>query len=75
MADFHPVCPKCDQLMDCGHIPDVSHGDVLQSGWMPGLPERRRFFGGIKHDAKKQMPLAAYRCPACGYVELYARPT
>jgi hypothetical protein len=74
MADFHPRCPKCDQTMDRGHLPDVAHDQILQSSWAPGEPVPRRFFGGIKYHADALIPLSAYRCPACGYVELYARP-
>jgi Domain of unknown function (DUF6487) len=74
MADFHPVCPKCDKPMECGHVPDIGHGQILPSSWAPGAPAWRRFLRGIKYDADKQMPLIAYRCPTCGYVELYARP-
>lgn len=73
MADFHPRCPKCDQVMARGHIPDMAHGQVLEAGWAPGLPEPRRFIGGIKYDADALVPLHAYRCAGCGYVELYAR--
>ena len=74
VADFHPQCPKCEKFMDRGHLPDVSHGTVLQSSWAPGEAERRRFFGGIKYHAGNLIPLSAYRCPGCGYVEFYARP-
>lgn len=74
MADFHPRCPKCDQSMDRGHIPDVAHGVVLPSGWAPGDPETRRFMGGIKYRKEGMIPFSAYRCPRCGLVEFYARP-
>jgi ribosomal protein S27AE len=74
MADFQPICPKCGKAMERGHVPDVTHGQVLQSRWSRGDPEPRRFHGGIKWEADEQIPLAAYRCPACGYVEFYARP-
>ena len=74
MADFHPSCPKCDKLMDRGHLPDATHGSVLVGGWAPGEPERRRWVGGIKYDANEVIPMSAYRCPSCGFVELYARP-
>ena len=73
MADFHPRCPKCDKLMDRGHIPDAAHGQILQSSWAPGEPEARRFVGGIKYRADEVIPFSAYRCQACGYVEFYAR--
>ena len=74
MGDFHPRCPKCQKPMERGHVPDASHGQVLETSWAPGEPERRRFVGGIKYRAGEVIPVRAYRCPECGYVELYARP-
>jgi hypothetical protein len=74
MPDFHPSCPKCQRSMDPGHLPDIAHGAVRQSSWAPGTAIRQRFFGGIKYNARETIPLNAYRCPRCGYVELYARP-
>ena len=75
MADFHPRCPKCDKLMDRGHLPDAAAGEqVLVGVWAPGEPEPRRIMGGIKYHKDRAVPLTAYRCPACGYVELYAWP-
>jgi hypothetical protein len=57
--------------MEPGHIPDMGHGVILQSSWAAGLPERRRYLGGIKYNKKQQIPMIAYRCTRCGYVELY----
>ena len=74
MADFHPRCPKCEKSMDRGHIPDLAHGAVRPSAWAPGEAVGQGFLGGIKYKAKVTIPLSAYRCSACGYVELYARP-
>jgi Domain of unknown function (DUF6487) len=74
MGDFHPRCPKCEKSMDRGHIPDLAHGAVQQASWAPGEAIARRFLGGIKYEAGETIPLSAYRCPSCGYVELYARP-
>jgi len=71
-ADVHPRCPKCDTPMEPGHIPDAAHGQVLQSCWAPGDPKPRRYIGGIKYNARELIALRAYRCPSCGYVELYA---
>ena len=73
MADFHPKCPKCATLMEEGHVPDVAHSQVLESSWAPGEAQRRRFFWGIRYDRDELIPMSAYRCPTCGYVELYAR--
>ena len=53
-------------------MPDVGYGVVTQSTWSIGLPEKKRFLGGIKYDKKAQIPVIAYRCPRCGLVELYA---
>ena len=65
-------CPKCQRKMEPGHIPDMGHGIILQSSWTQGPPERRRYLGGIKYNKKAQVPIIAYRCTRCGYVELYA---
>jgi hypothetical protein len=75
MADFHPRCPKCDKIMDRGHLPDaLDHASSVLAKWAPGVPEERRFLGGIKVHADDDIPLVAYRCPGCGYVEFYAQP-
>jgi hypothetical protein len=74
MADVQPRCLKCNTPMERGHIPDATHGRVLQSSWAPGEPEARRFIGGIQYRADELISLSAYRCPACGYVEFYALP-
>lgn len=59
MADFHPVCPKYSKIIERGHVPDASHGQVRLSSWAPGEPEVRRFVGGIKY----HHPLMPFRCP------------
>ena len=59
--------------MDPGHIPDLSYGVVMHSSWTPGLPEMRKYVGGIKYNKKTQFPIIAYRCTRCGYIELYAQ--
>ena len=58
--------------MERGHIPDKGRNQVFLTSWAHGEPERQRFFGGIKFRPKEQLPLVAFRCPSCGYVELYA---
>jgi predicted nucleic-acid-binding Zn-ribbon protein len=72
MPEITPRCPKCQKTMERGHVPDVGHGQVVVPGWTQGAPERQRFFGGIKYRPKEQLPLSAFRCPGCGYVEFYA---
>jgi len=74
MADIQTECPKCGKEMERGHVPDAAHGSILQSRWSRGDPEDRRFIGGIKWEPAEQIPLTAYRCSVCGFVEFYARP-
>lgn len=66
-------CPRCQKKMEPGHIPDLGHGVVVQSSWAAGMPRVRRFLGGIVYQKKQIVPMMAYRCPRCGYVELYAK--
>jgi predicted RNA-binding Zn-ribbon protein involved in translation (DUF1610 family) len=73
MAQASFRCPKCQKTMEEGHIPDIGRNRATQSVWSQGHAERYRFFGGIKFKPKEQIPLTAYRCPSCGYVELYAK--
>jgi predicted RNA-binding Zn-ribbon protein involved in translation (DUF1610 family) len=73
MAQGSFRCPKCQKTMEEGHIPDVGRNRATQTAWSHGRAERQRFFGGIKFKPKEQIPLTAYRCPSCGYVELYAK--
>ena len=72
MAQTTPHCPKCQKTMERGHIPEKGRNQVTETGWSPGAPEHQRFLGGIKFRPKEQLPLTAFRCPGCGYVELYA---
>lgn len=74
MGDFRPRCPKCEKSMDRGHVPYLAHGAVHQASWAPGEAVAQRFLGGIKYKAGEAIPLSAYRCPSCGYVEFYAQP-
>lgn len=60
--------------MEEGFVADFGYGQVLKSSWSPGVPEPRRFVGGIKVNADEQIPMTAYRCASCGYVEFYAPP-
>lgn len=65
------ACPKCDSEMVRGWLPDVMYGGIGVGAWAEGEP-RNSFFFGTK-DPKKKIPMAAFRCSQCGYVELFAR--
>lgn len=58
--------------MVMGHIPDYSHVRIELASWMEGPPEISRWLRVLKIGGKKRFALSAYRCPACGKVELYA---
>jgi ribosomal protein S27AE len=75
MVDASKTCPKCNASMMRGHMPDITHGGVVQERWTPGDPEELRFLGmkaGIKSKPKESLPIVAYRCVKCGFLELYA---
>jgi hypothetical protein len=58
--------------MQRGYLPDYARNTVVIASWAPGEPEAGWLFGGIKR-AEDAIPLTAYRCSKCGYVEFYAR--
>jgi ribosomal protein S27AE len=72
MGDTRTTCPKCGSAMDAGYLPDMGHGVVFRSWWNPGIPEIRRFVGGIRWKQKEAVAMTAWRCVKCGFVELYA---
>jgi hypothetical protein len=74
MSETQPTCLKCRGAMERGHVPDSGYGEVLQTRWSRGDPEPRRFIGGIKWRRSEQVPMTAYRCTTCGFVEFYALP-
>ncbi|WP_428306850.1 PF20097 family protein [Lacipirellula sp.] len=64
-------CPKCAGAMEQGFVADLMGplaGDV--SKWNPG-PPKSAFFTLTKR-SYKELPMAAFRCASCGYVEFYA---
>ncbi len=66
------VCPKCQGEMVRGFVADFAHSKVLVSTWVEGPPERS-FWYGTKVPREKCLPIATFRCAACGYLESYAQ--
>jgi hypothetical protein len=59
--------------MDQGFVIDNTDGggrNVTQ--WAAGAP-RKSFWLGTKLPDEELVPIGAYRCSSCGYLELYAR--
>jgi ribosomal protein S27AE len=74
MSDLNPGCPKCQGVMVAGWVPDTTRNRTLQSAWLPGKPEPRESFLGIRWKADQNVPITAFRCANCGYLEFYAKP-
>jgi hypothetical protein len=64
-------CPKCNGRMLRGYIPDANHACTMLIGWVQGSANKS-WIGGIKR-RKGVVPVGAFRCEACGYLEFYAR--
>jgi hypothetical protein len=69
MAQSTIACPKCKQPMQEGYLRE----ETRQSRWYEGPPKRWLGMTMVGW-ATKQLPITAYRCPSCGYLESYARP-
>ena len=67
-------CPKCDGEMEQGFILDALPGGQIASRWAAGVPKKSFWTGikGVPEDAA--IPVGAFRCASCGYLEFYARP-
>jgi hypothetical protein len=77
MSDAAQVlrCAKCQKsVMEAGWIPEATRDGLVQSAWLPGPPEPRHFFFRMPWKKDERIPVRAFRCPKCGYIEFYARP-
>lgn len=72
MTDKTTACPKCQGAMVRGFIPDFAHGAAsFVTSWHEGVPEKS-FWRGTKASSWDGIPIGAFRCSACGYLEFYA---
>ena len=66
-------CPKCQNQMERGFVLDdrgpLANTDAL---WVQGPVVRHKFRQG-EVEAKVTRHIEAFRCTACGYLELYAK--
>jgi hypothetical protein len=70
MAERPTACWKCDGEMTQGFVVDKTHGGVAVGEWGPGAPTTS-FWTGTKRPAES-LPIGAFRCSSCGYLEFYA---
>ncbi|MGC4014531.1 MAG: PF20097 family protein [Luteolibacter sp.] len=74
MSDPIRLCPKCNDIMQIGFIPDFSYGATLETKWFYG-EAKKGFFGGVKGASPLGgIPVHAYRCAGCGFLEFFAVP-
>jgi hypothetical protein len=67
-------CPKCGHRMHPGFYLDSKHDWRGQTEWVEGAPQRS-FWMGIKLKGRQVLPVVAYRCERCGFLESYAAPS
>lgn len=66
------ICPKCEGPMVQGFIPDFFHHSASGvGGWHEGPPQAS-FWKGTKASLSGGIPVGAFRCQNCGFLELYA---
>ncbi len=66
-----PKCPQCQGAMVQGFIPDYAHSMKTVASWVEGRP-RRSWWQWTKVPVGGGVPIAAFRCSKCGYLEFYA---
>ena len=66
-------CPKCKGEMVQGFVPDYSMGATLVASWHAGQP-RKKLVGHTKAPYAEGVPIGAYHCQECGFLEFYADP-
>ncbi len=73
MPERTPDCPKCNARMEPGFMPDSTWGGEIPPTWVAGRPTKAwHGLGALKTKGQARYPVAAYRCPKCGFLELYA---
>ena len=69
-----PTCPKCSISSQEGFVLEHTRNSRVATEWVEGKPERS-FWVGLVLKGRMRLPVTCYRCPRCGYLELYAPAT
>ena len=72
MEELKNKCPKCNGRMVQGFIPDHTYGADLVGNWIEG-PPKKSFWKITKAPVFSGVPIAAFRCANCGFLEFYSR--
>jgi hypothetical protein len=71
--DTAKKCLKCHGAMVQGFIPEfLTRSNVSVAGWREGAPKESVWLGFIQKPFRRQLPIVAFRCSVCGFLELYA---
>ena len=70
MTSEKKQCPKCSGEMAQGFVPDYSHGTINVMRWHAGQP-KKSFWTGTKARLPEGVPIGAFRCQRCGFLEFY----
>jgi hypothetical protein len=54
-----------------GFVPDYAQGRVMVGAWHPGQPKWSFWKRKTAYD-EDAVPIGAFRCPKCGFLEFYA---
>ncbi|WP_405581350.1 hypothetical protein [Streptomyces sp. NBC_01190] len=66
------TCTLCGSGgLERGFVEDSGEGGRGYSRWIAG-PLQLGAFGGAKRRGRQRWQIDAYRCPACGHLELFA---
>ncbi|HEY0780426.1 MAG TPA: hypothetical protein VGD56_20890 [Gemmatirosa sp.] len=68
------ACIRCRTPMEPGYVADATSGGNVQEQWSPGAPQTS-YWTGLKIDTRARIPVTTMRCPNCGVLESYARPS
>jgi hypothetical protein len=72
MSNASQNCPKCNGQMEQGFVLDKGLNMQYVSQWAAGPPQKSFWLGTSPPD--NLIPIGAFRCASCGYLESYARP-
>jgi len=70
MINSKLLWPKCDGEMVQGFVPDYSPAAIFVSGWHEGKP-KKSFWTVAKAPLDEGVPIGAFRCGKCGFLEFY----
>lgn len=71
MSDTQFRCPRCGISMERGFLADRGDADATKvAQWIEGVPDVHWY--GINTSGREKVPVTAYRCARCGYLEFRA---